>query len=152
MTSYHSSIDASGAKPDASTVSGHFGCSDFFFFSIDFLSDLPDLNRSLTRRSELLRKWSAFFENFLVSEARYSLKIVHKNSGAILLIMPMLNIDLQGRSFRNRTPAFLFLRKLSARFDSDRMRTDHVVTAEFGLLRRLDALFKEQAQEQQMLQ
>ena len=40
MTSYHSSIDASGAKPDASTVSGHFGCSDFFFFSIDF-SDRP---------------------------------------------------------------------------------------------------------------
>lgn len=93
MTSYHSSIDASGAKPDASTVSGHFGCSDFFFFSIDFLSDLPDLNRSLTRRSELLRKWSAFLKNIPVSEARYSLKIVHKNSGAILLILPVWNMD-----------------------------------------------------------
>ena len=61
----------------------------------------------------------------------------------------MLNIDLQGRSFRNRTPAFL-LWKPSARFDSDRMRTDHVVTAEFGLLRRLDSLFTEQTWEQKM--
>ena len=151
MTSYHSSIDASGAKPDASTVSGHFGCSDFFFFSIDFLTDLPDLNRSLTRRSELLRKWLAFLKNFLVSEAKYPPKIVHKNSDAILLIMPMLNIDLQGRSFRNRAPAFL-LWKPSARFGSDCMETDHPVTAEFGLLRRLDALFTEQAREQQMFQ
>ena len=98
------------------------------------------------------RKWSAFFENFLVSEAKYPPKIVHKNSCAILLIMPMLNIDLQGRSFRNRTPAFLFLRKLSARFGSDCMETDHPVTVEFGLLRRLDALFAEQAREQQMFQ
>ena len=32
------------------------------------------------------------------------------------------------------------------------METDHPVTAEFGLLRRLDALFTEQAQEQQMFQ
>ena len=66
--------------------------------------------------------------------------------------MPMLNIDLQGRSFRNRTPAFLFLRKPSARFGSDRMETDHVVTVEFGLPRRLDSSFPEQTQEQQMFQ
>ena len=33
------------------------------------------------------RKWSAFFENFLVSEAKYASKIVHKNSCTILLIM-----------------------------------------------------------------
>ena len=32
------------------------------------------------------------------------------------------------------------------------MRTDHVVTAEFGLLWRLDPPFTEQAQEQQMFQ
>ena len=95
------------------------------------------------------RKWSAFFENFLVSEAKYASKIVLKNSCTILLIMPMLYIDIFGRSFRNRTPAFLFLRKISAWFDSDCMETDHVEPTEFGLLRRLDALFKEQAQEQQ---
>lgn len=124
----------------------------FFLFSIDFSTDLPDLNRSLTRRSELLRKWLAFLKNFLVSEAKYASKIVNKNSCTILLIMPMLNIDLQGRSFRNRTPAFLFLRKLSARFGSDRMETDHPVTAESGLPRRLDSSFPEQAREQQMFQ
>ena len=55
------------------------------------------------------RKWLAFLKNFLVSEAKYASKIVHKNSCAILLIMPMLNIDLQGRSFRNRTPAFFVM-------------------------------------------
>ena len=104
------------------------------------------------RGSQTLRKWSAFLKNFLIDEARYSLKIVHKNSRTILLIMPMLNIDVLGRSFRNRTPAFLFLRKLSARFGSDCMETDHPVTTEFGLLRRLDALFTERAQEQQMFQ
>ena len=35
--------------------------------------------------------------------------MVHKNSCAILLIMPMLNMDVRSRSFRNKTPAFLFL-------------------------------------------
>ena len=100
----------------------------------------------------MLRKWSAFLRNFLVHEAKYAPKIVHKNSCAILLIMPILNIDVLGRSFRNKTPAFLFLRKLSARFGSDRMETDYVVATEFGLPRRLDSSFPEQKQEQQMFQ
>ena len=124
----------------------------FSFFPWIFLTDLPDLNRSLTRGSQTLRKWSAFLKNFLVSEAKYAPKIVHKNICAILLIMPILNIDILGRSFRNKTPAFLFLRKLSARFGSDCMETDHPVTTEFGLLWRLDPPCTEQAQEQQMFQ
>ena len=89
------------------------------------------------RRSELLRKWSAFLKKFLVSEAKYAPKIVHKNLCAILLIMPILNVDILGRSFRNKTPAFLFVREPSARFGSDYMEADYLVTAEFGLLRRL---------------
>lgn len=97
------------------------------------------------------RKWSAFFENFLVSEAKYASKIVHKNSCTILLIMPMLYIDIFGRTFEIELRPFL-LWKPSARFGSNCMETDHPVTAEFGLLRRLDALFTEQAREQQMFQ
>ena len=66
--------------------------------------------------------------------------------------MPMLNIDILGRSFRNKTPAFLFVREPSARFGSDYMEADYLVTAEFGLLRWLDSSYPEQAQEQQMFQ
>ena len=65
--------------------------------------------------------------------------------------MPMLYIDIFGRSFEIELRPFL-LWKPSARFGSNRMETDHPVTAEFGLLRRLDALFTEQAREQQMFQ
>ena len=109
MTSYHSSIDASGAKPDASTVSGHFGSSDFFFFSIDFSDRPPRFEPEFDPREPNAEERVGLFEKFFVSEAKYAPKIVHKNSCAILLIMPMLNMDVRSRSFRNKTPAFLFL-------------------------------------------
>lgn len=63
----------------------------------------------------------------------------------------MLYIDIFGRGFEIELRPFL-LWKPSARFGSDCMETDHPVTAEFGLPRRLDSSFPEQAQEQQMLQ
>ena len=64
MTSYHSSIDASGAKPDASTVSGHFGCSDYFFFSIDFSDRPPRFEPQFDPQERTAAEMVGLFEKF----------------------------------------------------------------------------------------